>query len=938
MKRIFLDALKHASKLPLLRVWQKGDFSFLFNLPGFRGIAVRILKTVPSQMKVFVLNHPYSPTEFLSFGNWDNPGTTEEFTFPEGGKGKVFIIPVKLGNTCLGEMAILTDFSDPATQYSDWDIFCNQFAALIGHRLFPDYRHKASSIENFTPNLLNYLIIDIHKLNERISSTYSPKANFQSDPWFDEDSEYLSSLMAGFQTKFDLDTLFVIQYSLKNEIHVVISSWVDNIKDLHPKTTEFIEDLLTYGREDSLITNNDFSPVNASLESARHTSHPDSEHYVTLSECRCRIYKNSPLPEGSLSNEPFSQSYQCKLGNVLHGHIGIVNHKNTDLSYLDRLLALLANQLAFRFAYLKQLRKESLNTDILRKINQSSNLLTASIDVVGIIDHLVSSLGDLFGQKSGAILVYHPDQKTPESIRIFGPIPPDFDPLVAANTPGDVYNAIHGSSAFQRLPDDNKELFNIVLPFAATSRLEIQNLQLNSPSLGCLILFNHPENKYLPQDEVNMLTILLNSVSAALLVALNYQEKLETIKSLEGMIKKINNKDLLLTEMINVVRKLLKINRCSFLTLSSDQKYLMIERSYGLSEKIISETKIPIGDEISGYVARTGVSIRIDNIEEDPQFQKRSMEAYFNRSLLSVPLISRIDERNKKVIGVINVNNKISGLTFTDQDQKLLEAMADLVVVALENLEAMDARRQSERIQQQLNDAREVQAALLPNSWEGIPENLSVFGKSIPAKEIGGDFFDFLKIVEGKYLAAIGDVSGKGMPAAILMARIKTFLQLVAREYYQPSRILQRINQMINIDPYHFVTMQIAVIDTEQKTMTTSSAGHGGLLACVNGKPTELFSGKGLPIGIHPVDLNFEEQMVSFNPGDSILMVTDGIYEERTYSGEMYGSERFQKFFSENCTCHPNLLVENLFNVLNSWRGEREAHDDTTVLALKFLK
>lgn len=151
--------------------------------------------------------------------------------------------------------------------------------------------------------------------------------------------------------------------------------------------------------------------------------------------------------------KPFEWTVQSVIsmqaGDVLHGHIGIVNHKNTDLSYLDEIfwhfwqINLHSDSLIWN-----SLEKRSLNTDLLRKINQSSNLLTASIDVVEIIDHLVSSLEDLFSQKSGAILVLPPRPENPWIDKNIWSDTAWFSPIVAANTPGDVYNAIHGSSAF----------------------------------------------------------------------------------------------------------------------------------------------------------------------------------------------------------------------------------------------------------------------------------------------------------------------------------------------------------------------------------------------------------------------------------------------------------------------------------------------------------
>ncbi|MBF0543452.1 MAG: SpoIIE family protein phosphatase [Candidatus Riflebacteria bacterium] len=914
MKLFFLEALKKTANLPLIRVWQKSDFEFLFNLPNFRGIAVRLLRTFPAQEKVFVLNHPFSPSEYLSFINWGNGFAGKEnvervgfFCDSEKIQGQAFIVPIICGHVNYGEIIFLTSLLNNQSTW-EWGIFCDQFVGLIKFKLQPDWRYRSSSVESFAPNIIDFLL-DIHRLSDRADYGIQSRRFPPDERWFEEDVNYLFRFLSSFQSAFDLESVFIIQRASRDLTHVVVCSWADKLDEIDPSVTDLIEDILFF------------------------------EKLPPLPKCRSKVFKRSLKPSENITREPICQSFVCEVQGIHYGHLGVVLHKNTDLKYIHRLLALLANHLSFRFAHLYQLRKEEVNAHLLQQINVTSNLLTASVDVHGIIEQLANSLTLFFEQRSGSILIYPPGSETLSLYRKFGTLPEGFNPEEIANQPGIILSSIQSGSAFRCDQADEKSPIRYVLPFSPTPQHGFgpsYNFQQNS--LGCLILYNHLENKPLSDEEIEMLTILLNGVSAALLVALNYQEKLETIKSLEGLISRINDKDQMLTELINIIRRLLKVNRCSFLTLTHDRKFLRIERSYGIPESVVKETLIPIGAEISGYVVRTAKSIRIDNIEADPQFQKRSLEAYFNRSLLSVPLISRSSENQKKVIGVINVNNKINGLTFTDPDQKLLEAMADLLVVALENLELMEERRNSVKLQQQLIDAKEVQEALLPSSFEGLPPAFKVFGKSLPAREIGGDFFDAISLPGDKCLAAIGDVSGKGMPAAILMARIKTLLQLVVRENPQPSRILSRINQLINIDPYHFVTMQIIVVDPNKKRILAGSAGHGTLIASINGKIVEFSPGKGLPIGIHPLDSEFEEIEFEFNPGDSVLMLTDGLFEERTAGGEMFGNARIKEFYNLNSDRDPELLVTVLFDALNNWRGEREAHDDRTVLALKFLK
>jgi sigma-B regulation protein RsbU (phosphoserine phosphatase) len=640
---------------------------------------------------------------------------------------------------------------------------------------------------------------------------------------------------------------------------------------------------------------------------------------------------------------PVPLIFACQAGGATYGHLGLFissRHFQKHISHRSKLMAMLANQLGLYFSHFYQLRKEALHGRMLQQINQTCNTINSSVDIGAILFKLVESLNYLFGQYSGAILIFSRETSELEVVNYLGgEIPANLNMNEIISSKGPVVDAINEGSAFDNRNGSYHLPIRYVLPLATTPQASSINSDfLPLRALGGVVLFESPINKQLSEEDLTkLMPILLNGISASLQVACNYAEKLDTIKALEGMMERLSDTDALLDEMLIIIRRLLKVNRISFLELDESGQYLYIKKGFGLPEELAGRTKIPLGEEISGYVAKMGRSYRIDNIESEGIFKKRSLEHYLNRSLLSVPLINpRSSER--KVIGVINVNNKTNGLTFTLQDQQLLEAIAHLVVTALENVKYLEEQHEKKLLERQLNDARDIQMSLMPKSFNEFPATLEIFGKSIPARQIGGDFFDILNLDDGRWLAVLGDVSGKGMPAAILMAVTRMIIRSVVQDCSDPIMILEKVNDKLSreLDSYHFVTLQLVAIHPDSGQCEMSSAGHGPLTVRLNGRTQQIETRSGPPLGIAGIKNVYDKNPFVMANGDTLVMYTDGLSEEHSVSGEMFGTSRINMLMEANSSGSAKELAEALISAAENWRGSSEAHDDLTVLTLKF--
>jgi serine phosphatase RsbU (regulator of sigma subunit) len=211
-------------------------------------------------------------------------------------------------------------------------------------------------------------------------------------------------------------------------------------------------------------------------------------------------------------------------------------------------------------------------------------------------------------------------------------------------------------------------------------------------------------------------------------------------------------------------------------------------------------------------------------------------------------------------------------------------------------------------------------------------------GRSVPARDVGGDFFDGLRMADGRWLAVLGDVSGKGMPAALLMATTRMVLRTAARDAADLITLLGRASEQLGqeLDEYFFVTVQAVAIDAETGLATFASAGHGPLAARLGGRVRLIENEGGPPLGIGGLVGGYHETRFQLTPGDILLFYTDGLSEERSPTGEMFGNERVMQLLADLPSSEPRPALERVFAAADQWRQGGEAHDDLTVLVLAY--
>lgn len=935
MRTAFLDLLSRAARLPVNGLWSPLLAEWLAEMPEFIAIGIRLLQTSPKPGMAQVLLKPISEQAFASMMDWshafeigrhadsDDTPNINGLT-PEGQPILSIIAPFVFRQAAYGDLTIITQPLSSA-ENEKWMHFTERLAELLFSRHLSGPRTQVSEFDD--PRTAIEFLHEMQRLFSQEPTEWAHKAQWQApiESWYAENESYLGNFLSRLQAVFDIETAFVIQRVSDEHSHILVSAGAAEFP------TSLPGDPAQCG-----------SPLSEIVEMLELLSEHDN--FCPLTKAKLTILSTRRQSSISWGTKPIIHSYPCQVAGVTYGHLGVSTNRVPAPGPFARLMALITNHLGFWFAHLYQLRKEAGRAQLLRQINMTFNVITGSLHVDGIFDQLCDNLELLFGQKHGAVAIFSPLTHELEIVRRFGTPPDGFNPEKAVTESGIIRDYIADGSAFRAPANTDVQPIRLVFPLSPTPQVATGGDDIfHQRSLGGVIIYNNDDNRLMTEDVLELLNFLLNGFSAALRVAYNYQEKLETIRALEGLIARLDDQERLLDEMIEIIGRLLRVKTISFLTVAPDGKMLSIRRHQGLPEEVIKAmTKIPLGEGISGYVAATGQTLRMDNIEEaDTNFKKRSLEHYFNRSLLSVPLVSTTADGETKVLGVINVNNKKNGLTFNQQDQQMLESIAHLVVAALKNMSLRQAQHENDMILVQLNAARDIQMALLPKNFPNIPAQVGMNGRSVPAKQIGGDFYDGLVLADGRWLAVIGDVCGKGMPAAILMATTRIILRTVVQQESDPAKILLSVHEQLkkDISEFFFVTMQVVAIHPATGDAEMASAGHGPLLAFLGGSLTQLECKSGFPLGVVGADGNpaeFDTVKFKLQAGDRLLFFTDGLPEEYDRKREMFGLERTKELFLASRSLSTKDLVERFFAAADAWRSGGEAHDDLTIMAVEY--
>ena len=367
--------------------------------------------------------------------------------------------------------------------------------------------------------------------------------------------------------------------------------------------------------------------------------------------------------------------------------------------------------------------------------------------------------------------------------------------------------------------------------------------------------------------------------------------------------------------------------------------YLIDEKARELWSKVLKggeglvEIRLPIGTGISGTVAETGETINLKDASKDARFysgfDKRS--GFKTKTMLCMPM----KNRHGKIIGVFQIINKRRG-AFDNEDELFLKAFSEHAALAVENARLYQTSMESERVQKELQIAGEIQQRLLPKEITPIP-HYEIAAAAQPCTSVGGDFYDIISVGKNRYVFVMADVTGKGVPAALLVSTLHASLRAYIQSDTSLSELTHRLNNVVfeNSPSERFITFFIMVLDCETHTITYVNAGHNFpyLVHPESREVVELEAG-GLPLGMID-NVNYESKEISLGRNDVLALYTDGVTEAMDRSKEQYSEERLKQII-RNSVIKPALQIkDDILEDVRSFIGQEPPSDDLTLLVLK---
>ena len=395
--------------------------------------------------------------------------------------------------------------------------------------------------------------------------------------------------------------------------------------------------------------------------------------------------------------------------------------------------------------------------------------------------------------------------------------------------------------------------------------------------------------------------------------------------------------------IIRTARRVLPVEAASFMLLDHETGELVFEVAQGDKGDEVREIRLTPGEGIAGVVASTGQSVIVNDPAGDPRWSERVSQAtgFTTRNLLTVPILHQ-----GRVEGVLQVINKRGRAGFTRKDRAWLEQVARPMAVALENARLYEQAEQSllalntttaikERLESELQIAGGIQMSFLPRTMPSSQEPYDICALLKSAKEVGGDFYNFYKVSNNLLFFTLGDVSDKGIPAALFMAVTLTLIKGKMAQDMTPGQLLRLVNEELASDnPPLFATIVCGVFNTETGEIVMSEGGHcPPYIIRAGGEVEPVKLRKSLPLAAMQ-DVDYHDISLQLEHGDRLVVYTDGITEAENAAQELYSGERLREFLAMTPGMSSAEVIDALLMHVFMFAGDAPQSDDIAVLSL----
>jgi phosphoserine phosphatase RsbU/P len=461
----------------------------------------------------------------------------------------------------------------------------------------------------------------------------------------------------------------------------------------------------------------------------------------------------------------------------------------------------------------------------------------------------------------------------------------------------------------------------------------IQDLTVQNKLIGIVCLGKRiGDNTFTASEEIFFRSLVNISATAIQKTAI-LEELKEANRNLDYRIQELNTLFELSKEFSSVIRhdQVVKVLVFSLLGHLGTNRYLICVDNNGQCEVIAS--RLPV-KEVKPEVLRDLMKCTKPEIitEATGKFEPETFRCLYDYDInLVVPMT-----RQGITKGVMLLGKRMTAVPYTQNDFEFLSSLGNLAMTSIENIQLFEEMLEKQRLEEELKIAHEIQQGLLPKTLPKIPR-YQIAACTLASKQVGGDYYDVVQLDDYRYLLVIADVSGKGTPAALLMANLQATIRAIAPLDITIADATSRVNDLIydNTSADKFITFFWAILDVKENTLKYVNAGHNPpYFIKTDGSITRLEKG-GMILGVLRSVTKYEHDIISIEPGDLFVMFTDGISEAMNRQLEEYGEERLEELIRAKSTDTAKEILDSIVNSVQNYADPTNQSDDITALIMK---
>ena len=575
-------------------------------------------------------------------------------------------------------------------------------------------------------------------------------------------------------------------------------------------------------------------------------------------------------------------------------------------------------------------------SDIIKKMNNIGDYEETLVNIISEIKNIMLT---------DTILLYLIDQELfnlnyemsigPLGSKFFGSI-------IDGEKPLSVRAYTTSSSLYSNNPQDDSAF----IPIKEILGEDLKNilfvpLKARKRNIGALFLINKKDGKFIETDTIIM-SMFSNIVSLALINKMTYdkgQSRAYEVGALYEMsvsINKCETIDDILNNNISIVCEAFEAHRVSII-LKDEKGMFRFRAGIGIDEEVLKYGVITTEDNVLGEILKTGKPVYSVNVSRDYRFKPNKSLRYTRDSFIASPIMGKEDD----IIGFLCATERSVNKAFNLSNLMLLEMLAQQISENYMHVFLSEESKIKQSLTEEINYTEELQKSILPTEFPN-KKLFDVAAVSIPSKTVGGDFYDYIKLKDGKYALIIADVSGKGLKAGFFMVMTRSVLRVYSSQIDNPAKILEQTNKHIFYDSKKcmLVTCFLAIVDTKNKSITYSNAGHIPQYfikkSAMNKAEylTEMYV-PGKPLGFVE-NASYKNKKISYSKADKIIMFTDGVTETFNKDNEEFGESKLKDILKNEYDSSKELLNDIVEETVY-FRADAPQFDDITLLIAKFL-